>query len=459
MTQDHTPVPSAKQDAGLTADKVRDVAALIAAGDLDGAVRLVGPLYAVDVAALLNQLDDTQRSALVEKLRGRLDAEVLADLDDSVREKVVEQLGPAAVASAVTELETDDAVEVLANLDDQVRTSVLDAVPHAEREQIEESLAYPEESAGRLMQRDFVAVPEEWSVGQALDYLHDTEGLPDRFYEVFVVDRGRHPVGTLPLDRFLRSRRTKLVGAIMDRDPTLIPIGLDQEQVAIQFQKYDLLSAGVVDGSGRLAGVIMIDDIVDVIREEVEEDMAHLGGVGDVSLARSVADTARSRFSWLLVNLLTAIVAPIVISTFEGAIQQMVALAVLMPVVASMGGNSGTQTLTVAVRALATQSLTRANAGRVVLKEVLVGAANGLAFAVIVGVVGGYWFGLPQLGIAFGGAMLINMTAAALAGILVPLGLVKLRVDPAVASSVFVTTVTDAIGYLSFLGLSAWLVL
>ena len=461
--QDPPPGPpkeaAAEELAGVTPEQVGAVTAAVTDGDMEKAAGLVLHLHAADAAALIGQLDETQRRAVIEALRGRFDAEVLASLESSVQEKVLEQLGTEEVASAVAELETDDAVHVLAALDDDVRSDVLDAVPGPERSQIEQSLAYPEESAGRLMQQAFIAMPEFWSVGQAIDYLRDADNLPDEFYELFVTDPEHRPVGTIPLNRVLKAKRHTVLRDIMGRDLTLIPAAMDQEEAAFQFQQYDLPSAGVVDEGGRLVGVIMIDDVLDVVQEEVEEDLLRLSGAGEAGLARSVGATARARFPWLFVNVITAFLAAGVIAFFEGTIEQMVAAAVLMPIVASMGGNAGNQTVAVAVRAIATHTLTTTNAARIVLNEVLVGGANGIVFAVIVGVVGAAWYGTPELGMVFGLAMLINMVAAALAGILIPLGLDKFGVDPAVASSVFVTTVTDVVGCFVFLGLVTVLLL
>ncbi len=453
------PPEAGPEDAGVTPEQVLAVAAAVAEGDVEKAAILVLALHAADAAALIGQLDEAPRHAVIEALRGRFDAELLANLEGNVQEKVLEQLGPTEVAEAVADLETDDAVHVLAALDDEDRENVLESVPGPERVQIEQALAYPEESAGRLMQQAFIAMPAYWSVGQAIDYLRDADNLPDEFYELFVTDPEGRPIGTIPLNRFLKAKRNILLRDILDSDPALILATVDQEEVAYQFQQYDMPSAGVVDDKGRLIGVIMGDDVLDVVRDEVEEDLLRLGGVAEAGFARSILATTRNRFSWLFVNLLTAILASVVIGLFEATIQQMVAVAILMPIVASMGGNAGTQTLTVAVRAIATHSLTAANAGRIILNEVLVGAANGVLFAIIVGAVGALWFGMPALGAVFALAMVINLVAAALAGILVPLTLDRVGVDPAVASAVFVTTVTDVVGFFAFLGLTALLLL
>jgi len=328
-----------------------------------------------------------------------------------------------------------------------------------ERAHFKSGLGYPEDSAGRLMQRHFIGIPEFWTVGQAIDFMRDSKDLPEDFYELFVVDPAQRPVGTFPLNRFIRTPQDAVIGSVMDRNPHLIPVDMDQEDVAFEFQQYNLMSAGVVGSLGHLLGVIMIDDIVDVIHEEMEEDLLRLGGVAETDLARSVLTTTRRRFSWLFVNLLTAILASFVIFMFEATIEEIVAVAVLMPLVASMAGNAGTQSLTVAVRALATHNLTPANATRIVFKEFFVGLANGFLFAVMVTVVGGMWFSMPELGLVVGLATLLTMTVGTVAGVLVPLSLNKFGVDPAIASSVFVTTITDVVGFFSFLGLVALLLL
>ena len=309
------------------------------------------------------------------------------------------------------------------------------------------------------MQRDLVAVPEFWTVGQTIDFLRESDDLPDKFYEIFVVDPAHRPIGTIPLDRAMRSKREVVAGDIMDPNPLAIPVATDQEEVAYAFQQYDHTSAPVIDAAGRLVGVIMIDDIVDVIHEEHEEDLLRLGGVGSGDLHESAVVTTRRRFSWLLVNLGTAIIASVVIAFFDATIEKIVALAILMPIVASMGGNAGTQTLTVTVRALATKDLTATNAMRLVNKEVVVGFFNGVVFASLIGVVAGLWFGDAGLGAVLAAAMVINLLIAGLAGILIPLALVRLHIDPALAASVFLTTITDVVGFGAFLGLGAWLLL
>ena len=433
----------------------RAVAEALASGEIDRACAIVLGLHAADAADVISQVHGSARSQLVEGLRETLHADVLAELETGIREQVLEQLGHGHIADAVVRLETDDAIGLLEGLDAGVRAQVLDAVPAMDRAHFESGLGYPEDSAGRLMQRDFVGIPEYWTVGQAIDFIRESEDLPEEFYELFVLDPAQRPVGTLPLNRFISTPMDGVISSIMDKNLHLIPVDMDQEDAAFEFQQYDLMSAGVIGSSGRLLGVIMIDDIVDVIHEEVEEDLLRLGGVAETDLARSVLTTTRQRFSWLFVNLLTAIFASFVIFMFEATIEEIVAVAILMPIVASMAGNAGTQSLTVAVRALATHDLTAANASRIVVKELLVGFANGVLFAVMVTVVGGLWFGMPELGLIVGLATLFTMTVGTVAGILVPLGLQKWGIDPAIASSVFVTTVTDVAGFFSFLGLVA----
>ena len=376
-----------------------------------------------------------------------------------MRDQVLEVMPPEQVAEALQQLDSDEAVYVIEDLDKDEQSDILAKLPHFERLALERSLEYPEDSAGRIMQTDLIAVPPFWSVGQTIDYMREAEDLPDRFYEMFVVDPAYHLLGSVALDHLLRSKRPTSIESITDRDIHPIPVEADQEAVAREFERYNLTSAPVVDGGGRLVGVITADDVVEVVQEEASEDILRMGGVAGESVSDSVWRTTQHRFTWLLANLVTAILASVVISLFEATIEQMVALAVLMPIVASMGGNAGTQTMTVAVRALATQDLGPVNALRVVLRESAVGLLNGLLFAVIMAAITFFWFGSGQLGLVIGVAMIVNLFAAALAGILIPLGLDALGLDPAIASGVFVTTVTDVVGFFAFLGLAAlWLV-
>lgn len=426
--------------------------------------RLIEPLHDADVADLVQQLGSDERRQFVKAIRMDLHPEILSEVDEEVREEIIEQLGPARTAAAIANLETDDAIDILGELDTEDRRQVLDAIPAAERALIEEGLAYPDDSAGRLMQRELVAVPTFWTVGETIDFLRrtadeDPDRLPEDFFDIFIVDPGHRPVGALSLSHLLRSRRPVPVTEIMQPEMKVITTGTDQEEVAFLFRQRDLTSAPVVDKGGRLVGVITIDDVVDVIDEEAEDDIMRLGGVQQDDLYTDAIETVRSRFAWLVVNLGTAILASFVIGLFDATIEQMVALAVLMPIVASMGGNAGTQTLTVAVRALATKELTAANAGRVIGKELLVGGVNGVLFAVLTGVVTWLWFGNPDIALVIGLAMVINLVVAALAGATIPLALERVGVDPAVASGVFLTTVTDVVGFFAFLGLAALLIL
>jgi magnesium transporter len=365
----------------------------------------------------------------------------------------------AQVAEALQQLDSDDAVYVIEDLDKEEQSDILAKLPSFERAALERSLEYPEDSAGRIMQTDLIAVPPFWSVGQTIDYMREAEDLPDRFYEVFVVDPGYHLIGSVALDMLLRSKRPTTIESITESEIHPIEVEADQEAVAREFERYNLTSAPVVDTDNRLVGVITADDVVEVVKEEASEDILRMGGVAGESVFDPVLQTTQHRFLWLFVNLGTAILASWVISLFDATIQQMVALAVLMPIVASMGGNAGTQTMTVAVRALATQELGTANALRVIGRETAVGLLNGLLFALIMGAIAFYWFGSGTLGVVIGAAMIINLLVAALAGILIPLGLYAVRLDPAIASGVFVTMCTDCVGFFAFLGLAAmWLV-
>ncbi len=452
--------PAAPEEAyGLTPERIRAIVAALAEGRVEQAVELVEPLHSADIADLIDLVGTVERRLLVEAIRGTFEPEVLAELSEEVAESVVEQLGPADVAAAVIELETDDAVDLLEDLDAAGQRQVLDAVPVLERAHIEEALAYPEDSAGRLMQRDLIAVPAFWTVGQTIDYMRESDDLPDEFYEIFVVDPTHRPVGTVPLNRIMRTKRPVLVSAIMEAEPIRVEPHTDQEEVAYLFQQYDMASGAVVDSSGRLVGVIMVNDVVDVIHEEAEEDILRLAGVSETDINASIRTTTQRRFIWLLINLLTAILASAMIAQFDAAIEKIVALAILMPIVASMGGNAGTQTMAVAVRGLATRELTVTNARRIVDKELVVGFFNGVLFALLVGLVAGLWFADAALGGVIAAAMVINMLVAALSGILVPLGFDRMGIDPAVASSVFVTTITDVVGFLAFLGLAAGILL
>jgi magnesium transporter len=457
------------QDANTTEHAVE--AASAPSAELVGAVRhALGPgeeasvrrltqgLRAPDLADLIALLEPPERIRLIERLGSGFDYEALSHLNPAVRDQVSEALPKDVLARAVTELETDDAAYVIEHLEPAEREEILDRLPSGDRAALERNLDYPEETAGRLMQADFVAVAPYWNVGQVIDYMRESGDLPDSFSEIFVVDPAYKVLGSIELSRLLRAKRHVSVAEIMSQDRQVVLATSDQETVARQFERYDLMSAAVVDENERLVGVVTVDDVVDVIKEEAEEDIKALAGVGDERMTDLVLQVAPRRFWWLAVNLLTAILASAVIKQFDATIEQMVALAVLMPIVASMGGNAGTQTMTVAVRALATRELGPANVVRFTLRETAVGLLNGLAFALIMGVIVLLWYGQGKLGLVIAAAMIVNLLAAALGGILIPLVLHRLGFDPAVSSTVFVTTVTDVVGFLSFLGLATlWL--
>ena len=445
------------EDGRLFPAFVEQVEAAIAANDAERVREIAGDLHESDVGDLIETLDADDRPKLVELLGKDFDFTALTEIDETVRVQLLEELAPETVAEGVRELDSDDAVYILEDLDEEDRAKILDQLPALERVALTRSLDYPEDSAGRRMQTEFVAAPEFWTVGHTIDYVADAENLPDTFYEIFVVDPSFKLVGTVPLDRLLRAKRSKHLSEILEDDPRTINATEDQEDAARTFERYNLVSAAVVDDAERLVGVLTVDDIVDVIEEEADEDLRALGGVtGDEEISDPVFYTAKSRIPWLLINLVTAIMSASVIGLFEGTIEQMVALAVLMPIVASMGGNAGTQSMTVAVRALATRDIGGHNARRLVRRETLVGLANGIVLAILVALAAGFWFQNPQLGVIIGCAMVTNLVFAGLFGILIPLTLDKLKADPAVASGVFLTTVTDTVGFFSFLGLATW---
>jgi magnesium transporter len=447
--------PDREEVYALTPGFVREVVDALDERAAERTRALVRPLHAADLADLIALLRSDERRALVEALGPDLDPHVLSELDEATLDEVLDLLAPSDVAAAVAALETDDALYILQNLPEETRAAILRALPPGHRLALESGLSFPEYTAGRLMRQQLVAVPPFWTVGQTIDHLREAADLPAEFYEVFVVDPAHHPVGTVPLSRLMRNKRPVPIADILDAELTTIPGDMDQEEVAYLFEQYNLVSAPVVDPDGRLLGVITIDDVVDVIQEEAHEDILRLGGVGQESISDPVFRVTRRRFWWLFVNLLTAVLASAVISLFEGTLEKFVALAVLMPIVASQGGNAATQTMTVAVRALATNELNAANAVRIVVREVLVGGVNGVLFALILGIGGGLWAHSAWIGLVLAGAMIINLIAAGLAGILVPLALNKADVDPAVASGAFVTTVTDVVGFFAFLGLAS----
>ncbi|BBK30248.1 magnesium transporter [Stella humosa] len=439
---------------GLTPRLMAALAEALAA-DRDSHVRaFVRPLHPADLADLIERLDEDDRQRLVRAIRDVFDPECLPWLEDSVREDVMDQLGMERVAEAVAELETDDAVEVLESLDALEQREVLRHIPAADRAVLEQGLTYPEDSAGRLMQRELVAVPPHWTVGQTIDFLRSAADLPDHFFDVFVIDPRHKAVGVVPVSRILRTKRPVRITDIMDRQFRRIPATADQEEVGRLFKQYGLASAPVVDDDNRLVGVITVDDAVHVLEEEAEEDLMSLGRVGGTNVNASVMDTARTRIRWLLVTLVNTLIASTVISQFEATIERIVALAVLMPIVAAMGGNAGMQVVTVVVRALATRDLAPDNVRRVVLKELGVGVLNGVVFASILGTVAGLWFADVRIGLVLAAAMVFNMVWAGLAGAMIPILIQRMKIDPAVGAGPFLTTTTDVLGFFSFLGLA-----
>lgn len=442
----------------------RDVAAILYAVEIDERdklIELMEPLHAADIADLLEQISSFDRAQLIRLYGREFDGEILSELDEAVRDEVIAVLSPRVLQEAMRELDSDDVVDIIEDLEDAQQATILDALDEGDRAAVEQALTFPEYSAGRLMQREVVMAPQHWTVGQAIDQLRATPEaeLPDQFYHMIVVDPRMHPVGNVTLGKIMRSKRDMKLADLLEETFKIFSATQDEGDVAYAFNQYHLISAPVVDDDGRLIGVITIDDAMAVLDEEHEEDILRLAGVGEGSLSDRVIGTTKRRFPWLAVNLATSIAASLVIAQFEMALSQIVALAVLMPIVASMGGNAGTQSLTVAVRALATKDLTGSNVWRVIRRECLVGLINGTIFAVVMGVVGLIWFGSAALGGVIAVAMVINMVVAGLAGTGIPIILERLGIDPALASGAFVTTVTDVLGFFAFLGLAAYVLL
>jgi magnesium transporter len=436
----------------LTSEAYEAISDLVHAQDRAALLADLDARHEADIAEIITVLAPDLRTSLLQLVGDALEPEVFAELDDAVRDDVLEVVDTDTVVNTVQRLDSDDAVFVLEDMDDDERQEVLDQIPQTDRLVLERALDFPEESAGRLMQSAFISVPPYWSVGQTIDYLRDTEDLPDDFLEIYIIDLTYTPIGVVHLAEMLRAQRVRPMEELQHDDFYIIQAKTDREEVALLFERYNLVTAPVVDDDQRLIGVITADDVFEVIAEEAGEDILRLGGVGDEAVTDTVLDTARGRASWLFLNLLTAIAASLVIGLFDASIEKMVALAVLMPIVASMGGNAGTQTLTITVRALATQELLPVNAARLVYREFGVGLLNGMVFAIITGIIGGVWFGDNLLGMVLAAAMIVNLVVAALAGILIPISLNRFNIDPALASSVFVTTVTDVIGFFAFLG-------
>jgi magnesium transporter len=454
MSDETTSAQPAEAEEVTSARRVAAISAALESGSVEEIRALAHGLRAPDLADIIELLEPDERVRLIETLGTAFDPEVMSELEESVRDQLVEALPNDVLARVITQLDTDDAAYVLENLEAADQQEILAQIPSTDRLALERSLEYPEETAGRLMQTDFVAVPPFWTVGRVIDHMRETEDLPETFTDIFVVDTSYRVIGTLDLSRLLRTKRSVLVQVIMESGQHTVSAMVDQEELARQFERYDLKSAPIVDANQRLVGVVTVDDIVEVIEEETDEDLRRLAGVGDESIGDSVASTARGRFLWLAINLATAILASAVIQLFDASIEQMVALAVLMPIVASMGGNAATQTMAVTVRALATRDLGPANRNRIIMREAAVGIVNGLAFAVILGPIVVLWFGVNTLGVVIAAAMIINLFSAAIAGILIPIGLERAGFDPAVASGTFVTTITDVVGFFAFLGLA-----
>lgn len=444
------------EEGALDPDFVTRVSNAIEAHDGEALRHLVGDLHESDLGDVLQTLDADERAQLIRLMGAEFDWVALTEVDDTVRTEILEAIPNEQIAEAVRELDSDDAIGIIEDLEEEDRDEVLAGLPFAERIALERSLDYPEDSAGRRMSTKFIAVPPFWTVGQTIDFMREDERLPDEFTEIYVVDPRFQFLGYVPLDKLLRSKRPTKIEEIIAEAKHTVQATDDQEDVARVFERYNLLSVGVVDESNRLVGVITIDDIVDVIEEEADEDIKRLAGVGDEEVTDNVLYSVRSRFVWLVLNLGTAFAAASVIGLFDASIEQMVALAILMPIVASLGGNAGTQAMTVTVRALATRDLETIQPLRFVRREMLVGLANGVIFAAIVGIVAGLVFSNPELGGVIAAAMIANMFVAGLAGVLVPMTLDRFGADPAVASSVFVTAITDVLGFFAFLGLAAW---
>ncbi len=424
--------------------------------DTDFLAKSLKELLPADSADIIENLSLENRSKLIELEGFNIDPEIFIELNESIQTEIFLLLSVESIASLLKKLESDNALKILENLDKSKKETVLNRLPPKDRFLLEEGLSYPEDTAARIMQREFTAIPSNWSVGQTIDYLRENKDLPDEFLEIFIVDSDFKPIGTVPSSKVLRTARETKMNLIMREVQVLIPVNMDQEEVGHTFENYNLTSAGVVDKSNKLVGMITSDDILTVVKEEAEEDVLRLAGVGDEEITDSILKKTKRRFNWLLLNLFTALLATWVISKFGATIEQMVALAFLMPIVASMGGNAGMQTLAVTVRAIATKELSSENFTKIVSKEFVIGILNGIIFAIITGIVVQLWFREINLTIIIAVSMILNMIVAGIFGILVPVSLKKFNIDPAIASSVFVTTITDVIGFLSFLGIGAY---
>jgi len=438
-----------KEFISIFSDKIRS-------SDIQFINQTLKDLHESDVANLIENLSNETRTKLIELEEFNIDPDIFIELNESVQSEVLQILSTESIINIIKRLESDDSIKILENLEKEKKDTILDKLPPKNKFLLEEGLSYPEDSAARIMQREFTAVPSNWSVGQTIDYLRENKDLPKEFLEIFIVDNDFKPVGTVPSSRVLRTSRDSKMNSIMAEMPVLISVNMDKEEVGHTFESYNLVSAGVVNKDNKLVGMITADDVVTVVQEEAEEDALRLAGVGDEEITDGVLKKTKRRFSWLLLNLFTAIIASIVIGFFQEDIEKVVALAVLMPIVASMGGNAGMQTLAVTVRAIAKKEISSGNFLKIVTKEFVIGILNGVIFAIIAGVIVQFWFEQMDLSILIAVSMILNMIVAGLFGILVPVSLKKMNIDPALASSVFVTTITDVIGFLSFLGLGSY---
>ena len=449
------------KDASYVIDKQKMAIVLsaLASGNRLDLTEVLEPLHPADIADIIEQLNTTDRARFIRLYDTEFYGDILSEIDEHIREEVIAELKPDVLAEAVRDLESDDVVDIVEDLEEEQKETILEALDEGDRVAVQSLLSYPEQSAGRLMQREVVMAPEHWSVGMAIDFLRNDANLPEQFYHIVLVDPRLHPVGNVSLGKLMSSKRSVLLKEIIEDVFQVIPADQDEADVAYAFNQYHLISAPVVDMENRVVGVITIDDAMVVLDEELEEDIMLLAGIGDSSVSDTIIETVRGRLPWLAVNLVTAILASIVIAQFEATIAQFVALAILMPIIASMGGNAATQSLTVAVRAIATKDISSTNIGRVIRREVGVGILTGLIFAVSMGLIGVFWFGTAMLGVVIAISMLINLVVANLAGTTIPVILEKLGIDPALASGAFVTTVTDVVGFFAFLSIAGILLL
>jgi len=456
--ENNSEIKTKKIEFNLSSSFLQELINKIEAKDLFSVNDLLSKLHPSDVAEVISNLPEKNRFELIALENFKINPHVIVELTDELQKEILEKISSDRIVKIINSLESDNALQIIENLEDNKKEKVLTKIPIEDKNLFEETLStYPENSAARIMQREFAAVPEDWTVGQTIDYLRETSELPKEFLEIFIINQLNIPIGSVPSSRVLRTPRDVKMNSIMKNNKFLIPAEMDQEQVAYNFEQYNLFSAGVVDQNQKLIGMITVDDIVTVIKEEAEEDTLRLAGVSDEEISDSAFSITKKRFIWLTINLLTAILASTVISLFNASIEKVVALAILMPIVASMGGNAGTQTLTVTVRLLATKELISSNVNKIVSKEFLVGFYNGLIFAVITGLAIFVWFKDYHLSLLIAVAMIINMTAAGFFGIFIPVILNKFKIDPAISSSVFVTTITDVFGFLSFLGLASYI--